>query len=116
MRRPLAFVLCLILLAAPQAFARAQTAAYAEIVAVDSQNFPQITALLDVYNPNGSFASGLDPASLTAYEDSQPRLVDSITELAVPAQIVVAINPAPALAVSTLSMTSIARVSSPRSK
>jgi len=97
MRRPLAFVLCLILLAAPQAFARAQTAAYAEIVAVDSQNFPQITALLDVYNPNGSFASGLDPASLTAYEDSQPRPVDSITELAVPAQIVVAINPAPAL-------------------
>jgi hypothetical protein len=97
MRRLVAFFLSLSLLAAPQAFARAQTAAYAEIIAVDSQGFPQITALVDVYNSNGSFASGLDPASVTAYEDGQPHSVDSASQLDVPVQIVVAINPAPAL-------------------
>lgn len=97
MRRLFAFVLSLGLILAPRAFAHAQTAAYAEIISVDSQNFPQISALLDVYNANGSFAADLAPANLTAYEDGQPRAVDSVTRLNVPVQIVTAINPAPAL-------------------
>ena len=97
MRRLLAFVLGFGLILAPQASARAQTAAYAEIIAVDSQNFPQVDALLDVYNANGSFVTDLAPADLTAYEDGQPRAVDSVTRLSVPVQIVAAINPGPAL-------------------
>ena len=97
MRRLLAFFLCVCLLAAPEAFAYAQTAAYAEIVSVDAQNFPQVSALLDVFNANGGFESNLSASNLTVYEDGQPRPVDTLTQLEVPVQIVVAVNPAPAL-------------------
>ncbi len=99
MRRTLTFLLGVCLLAAPQIFVRAQTAAYAEITAIDTQGFPKVTALVDVFNANGEFMAGLKPASVTVYEDSQPRMVDTLTENAVPVQIVVGINPGPALAV-----------------
>ena len=55
------------LVAVPQSFAHAQTAAYAEIAAIDAQKFPQISALVDVYDPNGQFISGLRPSDLTVY-------------------------------------------------
>lgn len=97
MRRLLAVFLSVCLLAAPEVFAYAQTAAYAEIVSVDAQNFPQISALLDVFNANGGFESNLSASNLTVYEDGQPRPVDTLTQLEVPVQIVVAVNPAPAL-------------------
>ncbi len=99
MRRLFAFLLSVSLLVAPQAFASAQTAAYAEVAAIDAQDFPQISALVDVYDANGGFVSGLQPADLTVYEDGQPREVTAIRESAPPVQIVVAINPGPALAV-----------------
>jgi hypothetical protein len=107
MRRILAFLLSVLLslleaislLALPSAFAHAQTAAYAEIAAIDPQNFPRISALLDVYDANGQFMSGLQPEDLTVYEDGQPREVDTLNESAAPVQIVVAINPGPGLAV-----------------
>ena len=97
MRRLFTVILSLGLLAAPQAFARAQTGAYAEIVAIDAQNFPQVSALLDVFNADGGFESNLQPSDLTVYEDGQPRPVDTLTQLEVPVQIVTAVNPAPAL-------------------
>src|SRR5215510_3214240 len=97
MRRFIPFFLAFSLFAAPRAFARAQTAAYAEIVTIDAQNFPKISALLDVYNADGGFVSNLQSSNLIAYEDSQPRTVDTLTQSDVPVQIVVAINPAPAL-------------------
>ena len=97
MRRLIALLLSVGLLAAPPVFARAQTGAYAEIVAIDAQNFPQVSALLDVFNANGGFESDLQPSNLTVYEDGQPRPVDTLTQLDVPVQIVVAVNPAPAL-------------------
>ena len=87
------------LLATPQAFVHAQTAAYAEIAAVDAQEFPQISALVDVYNSNGEFIAGLKPSDFTVYEDGQQMDADALTESTVPVQIVVAINPGPALAV-----------------
>jgi FHA domain len=99
MRRIFAFFLSVSLLALPSAFARAQTAAYAEIASVDVQRFPQITALVDVYDANGKFITGLQPSDLTAYEDSQPRPVDTLTESNAAVQLVVAVNPGPALAV-----------------
>jgi FHA domain len=99
MRRLFAFFLSLGLLIVPGAFAHAQTAAYAEIVSINPQNFPQISALLDVYDANGEFISGLQPSNLTVYEDGQQHEAGSITESPSPAQIVVAINPGPALAV-----------------
>jgi hypothetical protein len=99
MRRIFAFLLSFCLLALPAAFARAQAAAYAEIVSVEARGFPKMTALVDVYDANGRFMEGLRPADLTAYEDGQPRPVDTLTGSAVPVQLVVAINPGPGLAV-----------------
>ncbi len=105
MRRILAFFLSLSLFALslalipPVNLARAQTSAYAEIAAVDAQNFPKISALLDVYDANGGFVSSLHPEDLKAMEDDQPRQVDTLTEDSVPIQLVVAVNPGPGLAV-----------------
>lgn len=99
MRRLLTLFLSLILLAAPGSFARAQTAAYAEIASIDADGFPQVSALVDVFNANGQFITGLKPSDVTVYEDSQPRAVDSLTEVSSPVQIVFAINPGPSLAV-----------------
>jgi hypothetical protein len=101
MRRILALLLSAGLFLLPSVSARAQTASqsYARIAAVDAGRFPQITALVDVYDESGRFITGLKPADMTAYEDGQPRKVDSLTESAVAVQLVVAINPGPALAV-----------------
>ena len=71
MRRRFALCLILSLLLLPGVFVHAQTAAYAEIAAVNAQNFPQISALVDVYDANGEFITGLKPADLTVYEDGQ---------------------------------------------
>lgn len=99
MSRLFTFILGLSLVAAPQAFVRAQTAAYADIASVDTQVFPQISALVDVYNANGEVIAGLRPSDFTVYEDGGQREAEAITESTVPVQIVVAINPGPALAV-----------------
>ena len=99
MSKFLKLILSLSLLAVPQVYARAQTAAYAEIAAVDAQSFPQVSALVDVYNANGEFITGLRASDFTVYEDSEQREANTISESTVPVQIVVAINPGPALAV-----------------
>ena len=99
MRKLLRLIVCLCLLAATQTRARAQTAAYAEIGAIDSRTFPKITALVDVFAANGEFMAGLKPSAVTVSEDGQSRPVDTLTETTVPAQIVVGINPGPALGV-----------------
>ena len=104
MRRIFAAFLSLSLFALPVAFvapqtARAQTDAHAEIASIDAQDFPQVSALVDVYDASGQFVAGLRPGDLTAYENGQPRPVDTLTESATPVQIVVAINPGPGLAV-----------------
>ncbi|HET9908069.1 MAG TPA: FHA domain-containing protein [Anaerolineales bacterium] len=99
MSKFLTYILSLSLLAVPFTSARAQTAAYAEIASVDAQNFPQISTLVDVYNANGEFMTGLRASDFTVYEDGEPRNADAISESNVPVQIVVAINPGPALAV-----------------
>ena len=107
MRKIFAFFLILVLstteaaslLVVPSAFVRAQTSAYAEIVSVDERRFPQLTALLDVYDASGRFMQGLQPNDLTANEDGQSRPVDSLNQSNVPVQLVFAINPGPSLAV-----------------
>lgn len=97
MRKILAFFVSLLLI--PSAFAHAQATSYAEIVSVDAQGFPQITALMDVYDANGRFIEGLKPADVTAHENGEPRPVDALSQSNVPVQLVVAINPGPSLAV-----------------
>lgn len=99
MRRTLSFLLSLSLFTAAQSSVRAQTAAYAEIAAIDTQGFPSVNALVDVYNASGEFMAGLKPSAVTISEDGQPRTADELVESDVPVQIVVAINPGPPLAV-----------------
>lgn len=99
MRRLFALFLSLSLLAVPGAFAYAQTAAYAEIQSIDVDKFPQVSALVDVFNADGQFLTGLKSSAVTLYEDGQQRTVASLTEVPSPVQIVVAINPGPALAI-----------------
>src|SRR5690349_5454809 len=99
MRKTLAFILSLGLLFVSSASARAQTSAYAEIAFVQAQGFPQVKALLDVYDASGKFVSGLAAADLTLSEDGESRPVSTLTESEAAVQLVVAINPGPALAV-----------------
>src|SRR6266542_6404172 len=99
MRRTLSFVLSLCLFTLTQTFARAQTAAYAEITSIDTKAFPHVTALVDVFNANGEFMAGLPPTAITVYEDSQQRKADTLKESAVPVQMVIGINPGAALGV-----------------
>ncbi len=58
-----------------------------------------MTTLVDVFSANGEFVQGLKPADITVSEDGEPRPVDTLTQTSVPAQIVVGINPGPALGV-----------------
>jgi hypothetical protein len=66
---------------------------------VDAQGFPQVKALLDVYDESGKFVTGLNAGDLALSEDGEPRPVNTLTESAAAVQLVVAINPGPALAV-----------------
>ena len=66
--------------------------ASATIYTVDYSNFPAVTMLADVFNPQGIFASGLKPEAVTVIEDGKPLAPDSLTETAVPLQLVVAVN------------------------
>lgn len=99
MRRVLSFLLSVSLLTVTQISARAQTAAYAEITSIDTDGFPHVTALVDAFNANGEFIEGLSPDAVTIYEDSESRTVDSLKAESVPVQMVIGINPGPALGV-----------------
>lgn len=78
---------------------RAQGTAAAYLHLVDAQGFPSVAALLDVFDAQGQFVTGLQPANITVLEDGSPLPVAGLSESTPPAQIVVAINPGPALAV-----------------
>ena len=97
MRKFLLTLLGLLLLAGPSYAVFAQSAATAELSLVNPQGFPTVTALLDVFDEQGHFITGLNSEDVTILEDSQPRPVSELVETAPPAQIVVAINPGPAL-------------------
>ena len=66
---------------------------------MDAQNFPQVKALLDVYDESGKFVTGLKSGDLTLSEDGGSPPVNTLTESAAAVQLVVAINPGPSLAV-----------------
>ncbi len=76
---------------------RAQEAARAEIIKIDAGDFPTMHGMLDVYDADGKFASALDATNLTLLEDGNPLPLTSLVEEEVGAQIVVAINPGPAM-------------------
>ncbi len=75
--------------------AHAQEAARAEIIKVDASAFPTISAMLDVYDADGKFASALDAMNVTAMENGNPITISGLTEQEVGVQLVVAVNPGP---------------------
>jgi len=96
-RKYLLTLLGLFLLVGQSYVVRAQSAATAELSLVNPQGFPTVTALLDVFDEQGKFITGLGAGDVTVLEDGQSRPVNELVESMPPAQIVVAINPGPAL-------------------
>ena len=94
MRKLAALLFCFGSLVCAAVPVRAQQAslASATIYTVDYGAFPTASALVDVFDPQGIFVSGLKPEAVTMIEDRQPLPMDSLTELAVPLQLVVAVN------------------------
>ena len=87
------FSLSLLLGAAPALKVSAQqNTAFAELYPADISAFPQVSALLDVFDSQKFFASGLKPGVVSVIEDGAPLPVDSLTEMAIPMQLVIAVN------------------------
>ena len=85
MRRLFACLFGLSLFLAPLASsARAQSGAAAALYPPDLSAFPQVSALLDVFDNNGIFATGLKPEAITIIEDGQPKSPTEFIEEAVP--------------------------------
>ena len=99
MRKILQVLLGLLILTGQNNAVRAQSVATTELTLVDAQGFPTVTALLEVFDEQGQPITGLGPEDVTVLEDNQPYPVSELVESTPPAQIVVAINPGPALAV-----------------
>ena len=98
MRRSLIGVILIISLFLGQGTpVHAQGQALADLYPPDTSTFPKVSALLDVFDERGVFATGLKPESVTVLEDGQSIPPDELIEQALPAQIVVSINSGPAL-------------------
>jgi hypothetical protein len=93
MRKSFVLLLCLSLLLATVPSARAQQAyPGATLYPADTSSFPTVSAFLDVFDAQRIFASGLEPEAVTVIENGVPIPVDGLSEIAVPMQIVVAVN------------------------
>jgi hypothetical protein len=81
--------------------ARAQSAGQAEadLYPADASTFPTISSFLDVFDATGRFVSGLKPEQVMVSEDGQPLPLSSLTEMVVPLQLAVVLNPSPALGI-----------------
>ncbi|HVN15720.1 MAG TPA: FHA domain-containing protein [Anaerolineales bacterium] len=96
-RKLLVLFLGLSLLLGPISVVHAQGQATADLYPPDTSAFPTVTALLDVFNTQGVFATGLKSDAISVIEDGKAYPVDQFTEQMLPAQIVVAVNSGPAL-------------------
>jgi len=77
--------------------ARAQGQAEVVLYPADVSGFPNVAAFMDVFDGSGVFVGGLKPADVKVIEDGRPLQVATLSELAIPIQVVVAVNPGPAL-------------------
>ncbi len=87
----LLFSLSLVFSAVSKASAQ-QNLASADLYPADISAFPVVTALLDVFDSQKFFASGLKSEAVSVIEDGAQLPVDSLTEMAIPLQLVVAVN------------------------
>lgn len=92
---------------ATSASAQNQNLASATLYIADYSTFPKASALFDAFDPSGIFASGLKPEAVNVIENGQPLPVDSLNEIAIPLQLVVAVNQGQQL--DTRDATSISR-------
>ena len=83
--------LSLLLGAAPSVHAQ-QNLASANLYPADLSSFPTVSAFFDVFDSNGIFVSGLKPEAVTVIEDNQQLPVNTLNEIAVPLQLVIAVN------------------------
>ena len=87
------FSLSLLLSTAPASRVHAQqNTASADLYPADISAFPEVSALLDVFDSQKFFASGLKPGAVSVIEDGATLPVDSLTEMAIPLQLVIAVN------------------------
>lgn len=100
LRRTLLNVALLVFLLLPHFPARAQGGVSVDIVtAPDLSAFPSISFLVDVFDAQGSFVSGLTPGNLTVLENGTVITPTSLQQQTLPLKLVVAINSGPALSV-----------------
>lgn len=93
MRKLFALLLGLSLLLGAVPSVRAQeNFASATLYNAEASAFPMISAFMDVFDSQKIFASGITPEAVTVIENGVPRPVDSLNEIAVPLQLVVAVN------------------------
>lgn len=71
---------------------QAQSGTRVDLVGLQTESFPTINALADVYNAQGDFISGLLPENVTVLEDGQSLPVDDISERQTGLQLVIAVN------------------------
>jgi len=76
---------------------RAQSQAAVILYPADVSGFPNVSAFMDAFDGSGAFISGLKPEDVNVVEDDKPLRVAALTELTIPIQVVVAVNPGPAL-------------------
>jgi hypothetical protein len=85
------FILSLLLGAASPARAQ-QSLALAHLYPLEISSFPTVTGFLDVFDEKGIFVTGLQPPSISVVEDGQSLPLDTLNEIAVPLQLVIAVN------------------------
>ena len=93
MRKFFALLLSLSLLLSVVPSVRAQeNLASAILYNAEASAFPSVSAFVDVFDSQKIFASGIKPEAVTVIENGQSLPVDSLNEIAVPLQLVVAVN------------------------
>jgi hypothetical protein len=75
--------------------ARAQSGARLSLYSLQIDSFPTMTTGLDVFDSAGNFVTGLTPAAMTLFEDSQPRPLNSLEELQPGVEFALALDPNP---------------------
>ncbi|MBK8782964.1 MAG: FHA domain-containing protein [Anaerolineales bacterium] len=83
--------LSLLLSAVPSVQAQ-ESSASAILYNAEASAFPVISAFVDVIDAQKIFASGLKPEAVTVIENGVPLPSDSLNEIAIPLQLVVAVN------------------------
>ncbi len=83
--------LSLLLGAVPPVLAQ-ETPASAILYNAEASAFPVISAFVDVFDSQKIFASGIKPEAVTVIENGVPLPVDSLNEIAIPLQLVIAVN------------------------